>query len=333
MRVSVIMAVYNGEQFLSEAIESVLGQTFSDFEFIIINDGSSDRTAEILAHYEQQDSRIVLASHANCGLPASLNRAISISASSLLARMDGDDRALPFWLQKQIEFLAQNSDCSMISSYAYFINSAGKRVGKAGNPVNVERGWAAMNPTHFLEIIHPTVLMRKRDVLTLGGYRKGFLEDRDLWGRMVTAGMMIRCNPEPLIEYRLHGGSISARKLTQSEEYLRLGIDLNVVRRMRGEAELSPVEIEEWFRSRPLGEQFRQRLNVFYGRYFRDASRHYANNHWLKFIWAVSIAAAIRPIYTLRRVIQKALTGGEKPQRWAKRGRFRPESQHANRNS
>src|ERR1039458_8736791 len=155
----------SGEQFLGEAVESVLGQTFSDFEFIIINDGSSDRTAEILAHYEQQDSRIVLASHANCGLPASLNRAISISRCTLLARMDGDDRALPFWLQKQIDFLARRPECSAVSSYAYFINSAGKRIGKAGNPVNVERGWAEMNPTHFLEIIHPTVLMRKRDVL------------------------------------------------------------------------------------------------------------------------------------------------------------------------
>jgi glycosyltransferase involved in cell wall biosynthesis len=307
MRVSVIMAVYNGEQFLSEAIESVLGQTFSDFEFIIINDGSSDRTAEILAHYKQQDSRIVLASHANCGLPASLNRAISISRSSLLARMDGDDRALPFWLQKQIEFLAQNSDCSMISSYAYFINSAGKRVGKAGNPVNVERGWAEMNPTHFLEIIHPTVLMRKRDVLTLGGYRPGLGEDRDLWGRMVTAGMMIRCNPEPLIEYRLHGDSMMTTRLKKSEEYLRLGIDLNVVRRMRGEAELSPVEIEEWFRSRPFWERFKQHRILYYGRHFRDASRHYGNQQWLKFIRTFGVAAAIRPVYTFQRVIKKTL--------------------------
>jgi glycosyltransferase involved in cell wall biosynthesis len=307
MRVSVIMPVYNSERFLSEAVESVLDQTFSDFEFIIINDGSSDRSEEILKHYKNRDSRIVLASQANCGVAASLNRAIAISTSSLLARMDGDDRALPCWLQKQIDFLDQNSECSVVSSYAYFINSAGKRIGKAGNPVNVERGWAEMNPSHFLNIIHPTVLMRKRDVLTCGAYREGCVgpEDRELWGRMVTAGKMIRCNPEPLIEYRLHGESISAHKLKLSEEYLRHSIDVNVVRRMRGEVELSPVEVEEWFRSRPYWEQFNQRLIFYYGQHFRDASRHYANSQWLKFIRTFGIAAAIRPVYTLQRVTKK----------------------------
>jgi glycosyltransferase involved in cell wall biosynthesis len=305
MRVSVIMPVYNGERFLSEAVESVLGQTFSDFEFIIIDDGSYDRSAEILARYKDLDSRIVHASQANRGLTASLNRAIAMSGSSLLARMDADDRALPFWLQKQLDFLDQNPECSMVSSYAYFINSVGKRIGKAGNPVDVERGWAELNPSHFLEIVHPTVLMRKRDVLSLGAYREGFLEDRDLWGRMVTAGMMIRCNPEPLIEYRLHGGSISARKLTLAEEYSRQGIDVNVARRMRGEAELSPAEIEEWFRSQPFWEKLNRRRIFYCGRHFRDASRHYANQQWLKFFRTFSLAAAVRPFYTLQRAIKK----------------------------
>lgn len=305
MQVSVIMAVYNNEQFLSEAIESVLSQTFKDFEFIIVNDGSSDRSEDILTRYQKEDSRIVLVSQANCGLPASLNRAISISRCTLLARMDGDDRALPFWLQKQIDFLAQHPECSVVSSYAYFINAGGKRVGKAGNPVNIERGWAEMNPSHFLQIMHSTVLMRKRDVLTLGGYRKDFLilQDRDLWGRMVTAGMMIRCNLEPLIEYRLHGGSISVSKLSKSEE----GIDVNVVRRMRGEKELSPEEIEEWFRSRPSWEKINERRRASSGRYFRSASRHYANNRWLNFLWTFGIATMTRPVYVLRRATSKLL--------------------------
>jgi glycosyltransferase involved in cell wall biosynthesis len=307
MRVSVIMPVYNGERFLSEAVESVLNQTFSDFEFIIINDGSSDRSAEILEDYKNRDSRIVLASQANCGFAASLNRAIAMSTSSLLARMDGDDRALPCWLQKQIDFLDQNSECSVVSSYAYFINSVGKRIGKAGNPVNVERGWAEMNPSHFLEIIHPTVLMRKRDVLTLGAYREGCLglEDRDLWGRMVTAGMMIRCNPEPLIEYRLHGESMTTRRRTLSEEYSRQGIDLNVVRRMQGKAEFSPSEIQESLRSRPFWEQLNRRRIFYYDRHFRDASRHYANHQWIELIRKFSLAAAVRPFYTLQRALKK----------------------------
>jgi len=305
MQVSVIMAVYNGERFLEETIESVLGQTFTDFEFVIVNDGSIDHSAEILDRYKRQDSRIVIVSQANCGIADSLNRAISISRSELLAHIDADDRALPSWLERQLDFLARHPDCSVVSSYAHLINSAGRRIGKSQNVVDVDKGRAEMNPNHFLDIVHSTVLMRKSDVLVTGGYRKGFLgvEDRDLWGRIVTAGMMIRCNSELLVEYRLHSGSITVSKLKKSEE--RRGINVNVVRRMRGEREFSPSETEEWFRSRPFAEKFTDQRRVFSGRYFRSASRHYADRRWLKFLWTFGVATAIRPVYVLRRAVSK----------------------------
>src|SRR5208337_1888421 len=122
MQVSVIMAVYNGDKFLEEAVESVLCQTFADFEFVIIDDGSTDGTSKLLAKYAEQDSRIVVIRQDNRGLPSSLNRAISVANCELLARMDADDRMLPCRLERQIEFVARNPDAAVVCSYSYLIN-------------------------------------------------------------------------------------------------------------------------------------------------------------------------------------------------------------------
>lgn len=306
-RVSVVMAVYNGERFLREAIDSVLGQTFSDFEFVILNDGSTDTSQAILEEYRRRDSRIVTANQENAGIAAALNAVFALASGDLIAHIDQDDRALPNWLEKQLAFLSEHDDCSVVSSYAYFIDTNGKRMGVSRNAVDVISGRASLEPSRFLEIIHSTVLLRKQDFLRVGGYRKGFFgaEDRDLWGRMVTSGMMLRCNPEALVEYRLHGGSATMKSLNTTEKFSRRGIDMNVVRRLKGEAELTSKEIEEWYESRPLSDKIQEYRRVRSSLLFRSASRHYAERRWLKLCWALSVAILLRPIYVVKRVLLK----------------------------
>jgi glycosyltransferase involved in cell wall biosynthesis len=306
-KLSVVMAVYNGDRFLDEAIKSVICQSFTDFEFVIVDDGSDDGTAAILDGWSKQDSRIVVITQENRGIAASLNRGISTAKNELVAHIDADDRALPLWLASQIDFFFHNPRCSVVSSFAYFIDVLGNRIGKSQNQINVAKGVATMDPSQFLEVVHSSVLMRKQDVLAIGGYRKGFsgVEDRDLWGRLVTAGRMISCNPEHLIEYRLHGSSITVNGSATGKNFAAKGIDLNVVRRLQGLQELTPDEIRAWFQSQPLAAKIDTWRRECSGLHYRRATRQYADKRWARLLLSFGIAATLRPVHVLSRVIKK----------------------------
>ena len=116
VKISVIMSVYNGEEYLAEAIDSVLGQSFSDFELIVINDCSTDGTSEILCKYASLDARVkVHTNEVNLRLPSSLNKAISLAEGKYIARMDADDICLPDRLEKQFEFMESHPDVALSS--------------------------------------------------------------------------------------------------------------------------------------------------------------------------------------------------------------------------
>lgn len=309
--VSVIMSVYNGERFLGEAIDSVLCQTITDFELIIVDDGSTDSTAKILEEYAQKDPRIVVLTQSNSGIPTSLNKAIAAAKTDLIAHVDADDRALPTWLEEQLKFLKAHPDTSIVSSFAYLVNSQGNRIGRSQNPIDVERGKKELRPDLFLDVIHSTVLMKKTALLDVGGYRADcpYLEDRELWGRLVTAGHMIRCNPKFLADYRVHSGSVTVKKRAPHEIYVGRGINLNIVRRLQGKEELDYEGVKAWLANRPLIERIQEARRIQSGFYYKASARHYAERRMVRFAWTLGLAIAIRPVYVIQRVMQKANPG------------------------
>ncbi|MBZ0310357.1 MAG: glycosyltransferase, partial [Anaerolineae bacterium] len=128
--ISVVMSVYNGEAYLKQAVESILNQTFPDFEFIILNDCSIDRTANILQDYAERDSRIkILHNEQNLGLTASLNRGLRAAQGAYIARQDADDISLPTRFAEQVHFLNQNPDVVLVSGNIEQINAAGQVIG------------------------------------------------------------------------------------------------------------------------------------------------------------------------------------------------------------
>jgi len=110
VKVSIVMSVYNAQKYLDEAIESILNQTYSNFEFIIINDGSTDKSLEIIENYAKKDSRIIVINRENKGLIYSLNEGIRKANGKYIARMDADDISLPQRLEKQVEFMEKNKN-------------------------------------------------------------------------------------------------------------------------------------------------------------------------------------------------------------------------------
>ena len=134
-KVSIIMSVYNGEKYLQEAIESILNQSYSGFEFIIVNDGSTDYTEEILNEYT--DSRIVrINNQENIGLARSLNRAIETAHGELIARMDADDISAPDRFEKQVAYLDAELEVSVLGTYMKQIDADGNNLGILNVPCN-----------------------------------------------------------------------------------------------------------------------------------------------------------------------------------------------------
>lgn len=176
-------------------------------------------------------------------LPPLVVLALTNARNSLVAVLDADDRMLPTRLERQIAFFNENPGTSVICSFSYIIDAKGKRKGKSQNDVDASAGIAEQDPSRFLEVVHPSVIMVKEDVLALGGYNEALTRvvDRDLWGRLVTSGKQILCQREFLTDYRLHGSSMTMSSVLKPSMSC-LPIDINVVRRLKDEPELSLEE-------------------------------------------------------------------------------------------
>lgn len=200
--VSVVMSVYNGEKYLRESIESILNQTFTDFEFIILDDGSVDDTKNIIKNYK--DDRIVLISHENQGLVSSLNKGIKMAKGKYIARQDADDISMTNRLQKQVEHLERYPETELLGTCFRYIDEQSKTTGAS-----------VILPTRSLDLKarmlfsnafgHGTTMFSKSVFNQVGGYREkyGANEDFDLW-RRIAYGYTIANLPDILYSYRVN---------------------------------------------------------------------------------------------------------------------------------
>jgi hypothetical protein len=210
--VSVVMSVYNGQAFLSEAVESILGQTLRNFEFLIVDDGSADGTAEILAGYASRDPRMRVLRHENKGRAVSLNIGISLAIGEYIARMDADDVAMPYRLKEQLEFMELHPDVGLLGGAVELINTTGQTIKTARPPLEDSEIKSLM--LRFNPIFHPSVVMRKRVALAAGGFRKALLDadDYDLWLRMGERTRLANLG-KPILKYRIHSGQVTIQNL------------------------------------------------------------------------------------------------------------------------
>jgi glycosyltransferase involved in cell wall biosynthesis len=203
------MPVYNAEKYLAEAIESILTQTFTDFEFIIINDGSTDESLSIIQSYEKIDSRIIVISRENKGLVASLNEGIDLARGEYIARMDADDISLPERFERQLAILNANNDIGLLSAGYTPVDSDGHicsdSVIHPSDPAVISLLLVFCSP-----ICHPCVMV-KSDILKKYKYYNIVAEDHDLWCRLSEITIITNIE-EPLIFYRVHQASLSQRK-------------------------------------------------------------------------------------------------------------------------
>lgn len=205
--ISVVMSMYNSERYLREAVDSILGQQFTDFEFIIINDGSSDKSVDIINSYD--DPRIRLVHQTNHGLVYSFNKGIKLARATYIARMDSDDISLPSRFTKELEWLEKKPKRGLVGSYFAYVDKNSKRTA-------VTMTW----PTKHIDILrtmyfvnpygHGTIMMRREAAIGVGAYRAEYepAEDYDLWTR-IAERWEIGEIPEVLYLWRLHYKNVS----------------------------------------------------------------------------------------------------------------------------
>jgi len=207
--ISVLMAVFNCENYISTAIDSILNQSFTDFEFIIINDGSTDTSLDIINSFT--DERIRVFNQENHGLAYSLNIGISMATGKYIARMDADDISLPERFQIQYNFMEKNTNVDVLGGAMLYVNQSGNYLG---------RSFSVMSTTilnyyllHIDNVIsHPTVLIRSSSIEKYGKYCSILFakEDYHLWNKFLRKGAVLRNISKVLIKYRLLDSSMSS---------------------------------------------------------------------------------------------------------------------------
>ncbi|WMI69849.1 glycosyltransferase [Mangrovimonas sp. YM274] len=202
--ISVVMATYNGEKFIAEAIQSILDQTYKNFEFLIVDDGSTDRTQEIIRGFRDHRIRYIK-KEANTGIADSLNKGIAQAQGTYIARMDDDDVSFPHRLERQLEVFANDNQIIFCGTSVEDIN--GKTLGTPSQHEDISLKLVFSNP-----IFHPTVMI-PREILLLERYNPNAVpsEDYDLWSRLIFKGKFHQLE-EALLYCRIHQTSVTANR-------------------------------------------------------------------------------------------------------------------------
>ena len=307
--VSVIISAYNAEKFISEAIESVLDQSYRNFELILIDDGSTDDTLDIMKSFTHKDERIVIDAHENMGMGNSVNRAMKNAKGELIARMDADDIMLKNRIGVQVDFLNRNPDISMASCLTELIGENGREIGLQNFPQNkdlltkqdTKRYVREKKCIHFA---HTGIIFRKKDILNAGGYQSKYWpsDDIELFNRIADHGHGVVIIPMKLMKYRLHGSSIITSKFYTSTMKSHWVEDC-IFRRRSGETELTFDEYLQLVSKESLYNKIRNLGNS----YFRNAGIEFSKKNYIRFFYLTMAALILRPINVSKRMISKII--------------------------
>jgi hypothetical protein len=236
-RVSAVVPVLNGEAHIAEAIESLLAQTLDELEVIVVDDGSTDGTPEIVAALAREDERVrVFSNERNTGLAAATNQGWRAARADYVARLDADDVALPARLARQVAFLDANPQVAAVGGAAITIDRAGRRIGLVALPTST-RAIRAQLPRRSC-LVHSAVTLRRTALEAVGGYRFSPGGGYDLWLRLSERFELANL-PEPVVMYRLQTNDVSPEAV---EERARNELALLIAARRRAAGERDPLD-------------------------------------------------------------------------------------------
>ncbi|GAB4376947.1 MAG: hypothetical protein Kow00121_25080 [Elainellaceae cyanobacterium] len=281
--ISVILAVYNAEPYIAQAVASILAQTFTDFEFLITDDGSTDRSLSILETYAAQDARIRLTSNSNQGVSKTRNQMLHQARGEFVAVMDADDIALPDRFALQVAFLQQHSDYVCVGGAHDMIDERGRFLTCLRLPEQDAEIQQAALAGHG-SICHPCAMIRRDALLAVGGYDETLrsAHDLDLWLKLGEMGKLANL-PDTVLQYRILTNSVSGSNAVAQRQEARQACEAAWKRRgIQGQFEAT----NPW---RPTADRAsQQHFMVQYGWWaFNSRQRQTAFIYAMKAIWAL----------------------------------------------
>ena len=260
-RVSVVMPIRDGERWLAQAIESVLSQTFGDFELLVIDDGSRDETPGIIAGLAKRDARIRHVSQDSLGLVAALNSGLALASGEFIARLDADDVARPMRLATQVAAMDADQNLVLLGSWADTIDPDGRVTGRLTPEHDENKLRAVLARTN--PFVHSSIMMRTDVARRCGGYRAAFeaAEDYDLWLRLSEQGG-IAIMPQTLVAYRQHGTNVSARKAARQLFSTRFAAHTAIRRRQTGDDPADSLTMPPDWRQAVADDTLADDLNI-----------------------------------------------------------------------
>lgn len=301
--ISVIMPAYNASSFIGEAIESILNQTYKDFEFLIVDDGSTDGTLDIIQQYAEQDSRIRVFENNHGGANKARNTAIEAAKYAWIACLDADDVALPNRLERQIEEAQKDPEVIIWGTYIYQINLDGKKLGTIENgPTSKEAFYEVDRTKSAVQITQPTAMFKREIAQLVGGYDERVKggQEIELWDRMVEHGPAVVI-PEHLLLYRLHNQSISAKRFFDQQLVYEFILERNKARQ-RGEM-LDLEVFQQQHRSKPIWVRFFRFIHYKGRYYYRNTGVLLSEKRFFMAILSLSGAMLFAPRFTIKRII------------------------------
>ena len=300
MNLTVLMSVFNGDSYLDCAIQSILNQTYKDFDFLIINNGSIDQTESILNHYAKVDNRInIIKNSKNIPLIEARHQGILVSNAEWVALMDADDYAYPQRLELQMKFLRkEGSKIGALGTYAYYMNQKNEIIGvmKTG-PTTENEFNHRLYQNEAIVIIDPSAIIHRQSYLDIGGYRSEYTPagDLDLWYRLCEYGKQVRTLPEFLMLYRIHDQSVSCSKTIFQRMKTHFSND-NMRRRRKSLKERTYPEFQAY-----INKKIFCRIKWFISdngmTYFKRAGNLFGKGKYPAFFFYLIISLILKPSY------------------------------------
>ena len=296
-KVTVLMTVYNGMPYLAKSVESVLAQTLADFDFVIVNDGSTDQTAQYLDSLD--DPRIKVIRQENGGTADAANHGLRYIDTEFIARMDADDISTPDRLEKQLNYMLAHPEIGILGAQVAPIGSQGVGKSLCLPESHSDIFDALMSGRHGLA--HSSLMIRGRTLKELGGYWKFPLIDD--WDMMLRMGEVskLRNLPEVMLLYRVHSGSLNGQSMLRMHRNIGYAIE-RAKRRQSNREQISYEEFVEFKSNQPVWVRWPERLHVFAMTQYRIATAEIFGGRKAKGYMRLGLSAAFSPLRTLNRL-------------------------------
>lgn len=216
--ITVCMSVYNAAAYLAESVGSILNQTFADFEFIIIDDGSTDSSPKLLARLTRDDPRVMVIRRQNAGVAVAINQAIALARGEFIARMDADDIAMPERFTKQVAYLREHPQCVAVGSRIMMIDPYGLPLYEPHHDLAHDAIVAGLLAGVGWAIVQPAAMIRRQAVIDIGAYRADTepAEDLDFFLRLSERGKLANLS-DVLLNYRQHAKSANHTRAAEQD--------------------------------------------------------------------------------------------------------------------